>query len=488
MAKTGANPLASTSKTSGQTSGPRTVLWLAGAALVLAVIAAAALFFTQQGGGKGLAVWYTNMAGTEIKEGDPNAPLRVIARVPDQDPRGYILTLGLQLVDESGQPAKYGPSQASTLPLKPGLEQDLWEHRGSLPTTPGTYHARLQVQRSFDQVEPETIDLAQPLIQVKSASGAQLNSGFVFNREGDLWLTSTDVAKQRRLTFFALSGEFAANPAWSPDGKSIAFTYLPKTTPDALPRTGIWSINPEGTGLQQLAAPEGDETLFEPAWSADGQAIYFSVDRMSNEPLPPGTTKADTDKYRRIDSVNLATGARAQVALGAQTPSNIAPDGKMLFFQDVEPANPGDTPGQQLVSGDGKSNPQVLVKPNTFPQMLSPERSPDGKWVAFSAPNGSSGGGHIDFFRWLTFVPQTAYAHDLPWDLFMVPASGGETSRLTTLDEDRPFPAWLDNSTVAFLGERGLYKLSLDPAGKPVGAPTRIAEGSYHGHLTWHAP
>ncbi len=485
MAKTGAKPLASTASTSGS----RTVLLLAGAALAFVAIAVAALFFTQQGGGKRVAAWYTTLAGAEIKEGDANSPLRVIVRLPDADQsQGYILTLGLQLIDESGQPAKYGPSQQSTLPLKPGLELDLWEHRGSLPTTPGTYHARLQVQRSSNQAEPETIDLAQARIQVKPDSGAQLDSGFVLNREGDLWLTSTDAVRQRRLTFFAQPDESGANPAWSPDGKSIAFTYLPKSEPDALPRTGIWSINSDGTGLKQLVAPGPDETLIEPAWSPDGRTIYFSVDRMSNEPLPGGATKADTDKYRRIDSVDLATGARSQVALGAQTPSNISPDGKMLFFQDVEPANPGDTPGQQLVSGDGKSTPLVLVKPNSFPQMNSPAASPDRKWVVFSAPNGSSGEGRIDFFGWLLFAPETAYAHDLPWDLFMVPASGGEIVRLTSLDEDRPFPVWLDNSTIAFLGERGLYKLTLDAAGKPAGDPTRISEGAYHGHLTWHAP
>jgi len=209
---------------------------------------------------------------------------------------------------------------------------------------------------------------------------------------------------------------------------------------------------------------------------------------MSNEPLPPGVTKADTDKYRRIDSLNLATGARSQFALGAQTPSGVAPDGKMLFFQDVAPVNPGDTPGQQLVYGDGKSTPLVLVKPLTYPQMNSPAMSPDGKWVVFTAPNGSSGEGRIDFFQWLLFTPSTASAHDLPWDLFMVPASGGEITRLTTLDEDRPFPVWLDNSTIAFLGEEGLYKLSLDAAGKPSGSPTKLTEGVYHGHLTWYGP
>lgn len=492
MAETGANPIVSTTSTTSTAAPPRsrTVLLLAGAALALAAVAVAALFFTQQAGGNRVAVWYATLSGTEIKEGDTNGPLRVIARVPESNaaPETVVVYLGLQLIDESGQPAKYGPDQESTLLMQPSTQQDMWEHRSSMPTTPGTYHARLLIQRSSTQAEIETVDLAQARIQVKADSGAQLNSGFVFNRYGNLWIASPDAARQRRLTFFTPPNEYAADPAWSLDGKSLAFAYLPETQSDELPRTGIWSINADGSGLKQHAAPGPDETLFEPAWSPDGQTIYFSVDRMTNEPLLPGATKADTDKYRRIDSVNLATGARSQLALGAQTPANVAPDGKMLFFQDVAPASLGDNPGQQLVYGDGKSTPLVLVKPNSYPLMASPAMSPDGKWVIFSAPNGSTGEARIDFFQWLLLAPNTASAHDLPWDIFMVPASGGEITRLTTLDEDRPANVWLDNSAIAFMGEGGLYKLSLDDAGKPSGSPTMLTEGVYHGDLTWYGP
>src|SRR5687768_13820417 len=199
MAKTEAQPIAS--KT--ESSGSRTIFMLAGAALALAAIAIATLFFTQQESGSRVAVWYTTLSGTEIKEGDANGPLRVIARVPDADQsKGYILTLGLQLVDESGQPAKYGPSQESTLPMRPSTQQDLWEYTGSLPTTPGAYHARLQVQRSSNQAEPESIDVPLARIGIKPDTGPQLNSGFVFNRDGNLWIASTDATRQRRLTFF----------------------------------------------------------------------------------------------------------------------------------------------------------------------------------------------------------------------------------------------------------------------------------------------
>ncbi len=54
--------------------------------------------------------------------------------------------------------------------------------------------------------------------------------------------------------------------------------------------------------------------------------------------------------------------------------------------------------------------------------------------------------------------------------------------------EDQPHAAWLDNSTIAFMGVSGLYKMQLDRDGKPIGKPQKIHDGAPHGGLSWHAP
>ena len=79
----------------------------------------------------------------------------------------------------------------------------------------------------------------------------------------------------------------------------------------------------------------------------------------------------------------------------------------------------------------------------------------------------------------------TASAHGNPWDLFLVPVAGGNSIRLTKLNEDQPHPVWLDNSTIAFMGTTGLYKLSINAGGQAAGQPTKIHDGAPHGGLTW---
>jgi TolB protein len=64
-------------------------------------------------------------------------------------------------------------------------------------------------------------------------------------------------------------------PAWSPDGKTIAF---------AGNRNAAWQIflvDPDGKNLRLLAATEGRGTS--PKWTADGKTIFFTICRDSQE-------------------------------------------------------------------------------------------------------------------------------------------------------------------------------------------------------------
>lgn len=67
--------------------------------------------------------------------------------------------------------------------------------------------------------------------------------------------------------------DFGARPAWSPDGLRIAFGASSRVM---AARTQIWAIAPDGSGLTPLTTagrPEGVHQL--PAWSSDGLHLAF---------------------------------------------------------------------------------------------------------------------------------------------------------------------------------------------------------------------
>lgn len=77
-----------------------------------------------------------------------------------------------------------------------------------------------------------------------------------------LYVTGTDGCGTRRLT-----RSIAGNPTWSPDGKSIAF--------DTSGAGEIWKVHRDGLGLVRIATPTRRYYQDQPAWSPDGQEIAF---------------------------------------------------------------------------------------------------------------------------------------------------------------------------------------------------------------------
>lgn len=71
------------------------------------------------------------------------------------------------------------------------------------------------------------------------------------------------------------------DPAWSPDGRRIAFVSTADGNPD------IYTMRPDGTGVRQLTK---NDFVFDeaPNWSPDGTHIVFTSDR------GPATTRTST--------------------------------------------------------------------------------------------------------------------------------------------------------------------------------------------------
>lgn len=126
------------------------------------------------------------------------------------------------------------------------------------------------------------------------------------------------------------SGDFDdAEPAWSPDGKSIAFTSnRSKPDPDATYNTDIWVVAADNTDkgghLTQVTTNPGGDA--EPSWSPDGKWITYvtqleprifdyATKHVAVSPAAGGTAKVLTLDFDRM----------------ASTP-RFAPDGKFIYF------------------------------------------------------------------------------------------------------------------------------------------------------------
>jgi hypothetical protein len=185
------------------------------------------------------------------------------------------------------------------------------------------------------------------------------------------------------------------------------------------------------------------------------------------------------------------------------TPSTGGPDGDVIFLQEQVPdagvVDPNNTMYKLVRAKPDGSGPVVLADSILAYTVKAPRLSPDGKWVVYASIINNEGGSNqgaqsasFDFFKWLFFEPEVAEAHGLPWDLYVVPADGSglgsKPMRLTNLLDDEPHVAWLDDSDLALIGAYGLFTLKIDASGKAVGTPAKLAEGSRHSGLTWHAP
>jgi Tol biopolymer transport system component len=143
------------------------------------------------------------------------------------------------------------------------------------------------------------------------------------------------------------------------------------------------------------------------------------------------------------------------------------------------------------VSVSPSGQPTVLFESRDFPIIYNPRLSPDGKWVIFSSmnfPRTNGEGPSFDLLGWLLMQPEVAEAHGLPWDIYIMPTTGGAPSRLTHLNEDQPVATWIDNTTVALIGTSGLYKVQITSDGQAGQKPDRIYDGVSHSGLAWHAP
>jgi len=118
-----------------------------------------------------------------------------------------------------------------------------------------------------------------------------------------IWLMNADGTNQRQLTTPPTAAGYGsdAQPDWSPDGKWIAFARFHEPHPG--PRTmelrrDIYLVRPDGTDLRRLT--KLTRVNGAPAWSPDGKRIAFTSDRDHPESDSIYVMQADGTKQKRL--------------------------------------------------------------------------------------------------------------------------------------------------------------------------------------------
>jgi eukaryotic-like serine/threonine-protein kinase len=249
---------------------------------------------------------------------------------------------------------------------------------------------------------------------------------------GSLYLVSVLTGDKRRLTEPPL-GYFDQNPAFSPDGSSLAFSRGQSGNSRelySLPLSG--DFVPSGLA-KRLVHGEGSAT--HPAWTRGGLSIVYA--------LQSGLRVVSTTGSGTLESVRLESGSVAELSLG-----------RHLVYSQSE-FDPNIWRAEIPLTGSTPSSPQMLISSTRLDN--SAQYSPDGRKIAFlSSRSGteeiwicnsdgsnpiqltSFGSSGVRFPRWapdgqrLVFHAR-AYGQA---DLFSIAATGGMPSRLTTDPSD----------------------------------------------------
>jgi len=220
------------------------------------------------------------------------------------------------------------------------------------------------------------------------------------------------------------------SPAWSPDGRQIAFVSVHGDISD------IFVMNADGSNVRRVT--RGISQNIHPMWSADGSRILFNTTHFG-EPAPNDDTSSDQKRVigeKRDDSIDLATirpdgsELRAITHGGGYTYASFSPDGMSILHRRQH----GQVSQIFLMNADGSGDHNLSGSSSTDGW---PAWSPDGKRIVFSR-HGENG-----------------------FQIFVMNMDGTGVRQLTDAAGEFTNPRWSPNGKKILCGRRSVGGTSL---------------------------
>lgn len=305
-----------------------------------------------------------------------------------------------------------------------------------------------------------------------------IQGAIVFGADNNLLAVDADGGDTMQLTSVA-ANVYAFEPAWSPDGQTLAYTLsAPTADPNLswLPIGRICGLD-RSTGKGKLLAQSSAslESLTEPTWTPDGRALVVTM----NQPKLDAN-RVYTGSSMTIVRYDLAAGTLQPLVQNGFNPT-VSPDGQRLAYMQLNSADL--STNLWFASVDGQSGQPLPTQKEPLGLIVAPRWSPDGQQVAFGA-SGTSVGQAAPRRSWLERLldVQVARAHGAPADIWLVDAAAQTARRVTNKGLDDPRIAWSpDSKQIAYTnGYGGVFVLDLASNGEQM-----LTEQGNYGGISW---
>jgi TolB protein len=191
----------------------------------------------------------------------------------------------------------------------------------------------------------------------------------------DIWVMRRDGTGARRLA--GSSRAYDAHPAWSPDGKLIAFTST-RAWPQGDGGSELYLMRADGTGVRRLTRTHRWRSDVYPRFSPDGRHLVYASGYGQRFDLFR-IRVADGRGVRRLTSGIFG---------GDDLMPDWSPDGKRIAFV----SNRDGDGAWAVVTIDANGGDRRVVKTEPGAWLASPRWAASGSWLVYGATRDDLGG------------------------------------------------------------------------------------------------